>query len=130
MTGPWHPSGRGRVSARSPEALAVCDSCGFVYNHKNLGWQFQWAGVQLQNLRQLKCQRCLDVPQMQLRTIVIPPDPIPIYNPRPEQYDVEVPSFVMAEDRSGILTEDGSALIWEIEVTPSPDPANPVLYPP
>ena len=34
------------------------------------------------NTRVLVCRRCEDVPQEQLRTIVIPADPVPIMNPR------------------------------------------------
>jgi len=29
------PHGRARVSARNPRALAICDRCGFLYNHVN-----------------------------------------------------------------------------------------------
>jgi len=35
----------------------------------------------------LVCKSCLDVPQEQLRTIILPPDPVPISNPRPENYE-------------------------------------------
>jgi len=94
-----------------------------------LQWQYQFSGVQLQNLRILVCRPCLDIPQIQLKTIVIPPDPLPVLNPRPENYDNEVPSFLMTEDRSAILAEDGSAIIWEITDTPTPDPQNPASYP-
>lgn len=133
MTGPWHPTGRGRVSAQNPQALAVCDRCSFTYNHSDLTWQYQWSGVKLQNLRILVCKECLDVPQPQLKTIVIPPDPLPVLNARPEQYAIEVPSFVAIESPTfsgaDLTTEIGDNLIWEIEDTPLPDPNNPVLYP-
>ena len=79
-------SGRARTSSRSPAAHAICDRCGFRYNHSDLQWQYEFAGAGLQNLRILVCNRCLDVPQNQLRAIVIPADPIPIINPRPEAY--------------------------------------------
>lgn len=135
MSGPWHPTGRARVSARRPSALGICDRCGFTYNLKDLRWQYQWAGAHLQNLRLLVCENtCLDIPQEQLRSIIIPPDPLPVFNPRPEQYTQEVPSYVATESPAfagtDITTEDGNKLIWEIEDTPSPDPNNPVIYPP
>jgi len=41
------------------------------------------------NKRLLKCPYCLDEPQPQLRTIIIPPDPDPVYEARPEQYSVD-----------------------------------------
>lgn len=129
MSGPWHQTGRGRVSSRSPNALAVCDRCNFTYNHSDLSWQFQWTGVKLQNLRLLVCKTCLDIPQAALKTIIIPPDPLPVLNPRPEQYAVTVPSFVATEAGDNITTESGDNIIWEIEDTPLPDPNNPALYP-
>lgn len=78
--------GRATINQRSPKALAVCDRCGFMYNHRDLSWQFQWRGTTLQNIRILVCQNCMDVPQEQLRVIVLPPDPVPIANARPETY--------------------------------------------
>lgn len=80
------PSGRANVSAIYPRAWAVCDRCGFLYNHVDLAWQYEWRGVKLQNIRQLVCQDCLDKPQEQLRTVILPMDPVPIANARPENY--------------------------------------------
>ena len=83
------PHGRARVSARNPRAFAICDRCGFLYNHVNLKWQFDWRGSTLQNLRFLVCNRCYDTPQEQLRAIVVPADPTPIINARVEPYSVD-----------------------------------------
>lgn len=80
------PHGRARVSSRNPEAFAVCDRCGMIYNHTDLHWQFDWAGTVLINKRVLVCNRCTDVPQQQLRTIILPADPVPVQNPRPFNY--------------------------------------------
>lgn len=126
----WHPSGRARVSARRPEALAVCDRCGLTYNLVDLKWQFQWQGIELQNLRILVCDDCLDRPQIQLRTIILPPDPIPVLNPRPEPYQSEVPSNFIKLDASAIfVTMTGTPIVMMSKVTPSPDPNDPVLFP-
>jgi len=79
-------SGRAKVSSSNPRAFGICDRCGFLYNHDNLQWQFDWAGASLINKRILVCNSCLDVPQEQLRAIVLPADPVPIMNPRVENY--------------------------------------------
>lgn len=84
------PHGRAKVSTRNPEAFAICNNCGFQYNHSELRWQFQWGGNKLVNLRQLVCRRCNDIPQNQLRAIILPADPIPVMNPR-------VPNYPLAE---------------------------------
>lgn len=80
------PHGRAKVSARNPRAFGICDRCGFLYNHVNLSWQFDWAGASLINKRILVCDTCNDVPQQQLRAIVVPADPVPIQNPRTQDY--------------------------------------------
>lgn len=81
------PHGSAQVSARAPRALGVCDRCGAMFNHDDLQWQWDWLlGPRLFNKRILVCRPCLDTPQENGRTIVLPPDPIPIANPRPENY--------------------------------------------
>jgi hypothetical protein len=56
-------------------------------NHDRLSWQFDWAGASLINKRILVCETCNDVPQQQLRAIVLPADPVPIMNPRIQDYN-------------------------------------------
>jgi hypothetical protein len=78
--------GRARISARNPQAAGVCDRCGFVYSRSDLSWQMDWGGASLINKRILVCDTCNDVPQQQLRSIVIPADPVPVVNPRTQDY--------------------------------------------
>jgi len=78
------PHGHARVSRTNPQAWAVCDRCYELYNHAQLRFQYQWQGPRLQNIRLLVCPTCYDQPQEQLRTIVLPSDPVPIQNARPE----------------------------------------------
>lgn len=80
------PHGRAKVSSTSPRAFAICDRCGFLYNHRDLHWQYDFRGRSLANLRILVCETCEDIPQNQLKPRVIPPDPMPIANARPERY--------------------------------------------
>jgi hypothetical protein len=79
-------SGRASTNARSPQAHAICDRCGFRYNHVNLRWQYDWRGASLANIRLLVCNSCYDTPQEQLRAIVVPADPVPIVNPRIQDF--------------------------------------------
>jgi hypothetical protein len=80
------PHGRAKVDSTSPRAFAICDRCGFLYNHQNLHWQYDFRGRSLANLRILVCEICEDNPQPQLKPRIIPPDPVPIQNARPERY--------------------------------------------
>lgn len=84
-------SGRARISLRHPRALGECDRCGFIDNHDRLIRQRQWAGNTLRDVGLLVCGRCLDVPQDQYRTVILPPDPFPILNARPSPNFTPVP---------------------------------------
>jgi hypothetical protein len=79
-------AGRARTSATNPQAHAICDRCAFRFNLVNLRWQFDYAGPTLVNKRLLVCDTCYDEPNSQLRAIVIPADPVPVLNPRPEPF--------------------------------------------
>lgn len=79
-------SGRARTSPSNPQAHAICDRCGFRYNHVDLQWQMDWRGSSLQNIRLLVCNTCLDTPQNQLRAVTLPADPMPISNPRVQDF--------------------------------------------
>jgi len=114
MSGPFHPTGRGRVSSTSPRALAVCQRCGFTWNRTKLTDQQQWGGNKLQALNLWVCPPCLDVPQIQLRSIIIPPDPVPVYLPFPEPYSAEVNSDISTESLDDLGTETGDFLVMEI----------------
>jgi hypothetical protein len=109
----WRPHGHVRVNARNPRAAAICDRCGRPWNHERLSFQFDWRGEQLQNLRILVCPTCYDVPQEQLRARILPPDPVPIFNARPEPF---APDGVNYDETNFITTED---LIFQLvdEVT-------------
>jgi len=78
--------GRAKVNSNSPRAFARCDRCGFIYNHADLRFQFDYRGPQLQNLRILVCSPCYDKPQAQLKPIILSQDPMPVINARPEDY--------------------------------------------
>src|SRR6266699_3735482 len=127
---------RAATSRRSPRAHAICDRCGFRFNHDQLSWQYQWAGPKLQNLRLLVCKRCLDVPQEQLRTVVLPPDPVSIRDPRPENYENsnnpnspvgQAPTSALAGSNIGTLIQGGGTYSAFIGSTNKPFGASATL---
>lgn len=110
--------GRARISPKNPQAAGVCDRCGRVFNHVNLSWQFDWAGAGLINKRILVCDPCLDTPQQQLRSIVLPADPPVIMNARPEYYIQAETDYRMTQGntvdlRTGIPVPGGDFRITE-----------------
>lgn len=116
---PWRPHGRARVDAQRPQAWGSCDRCGLNYNLVDLQWQYQWAGTDLVNLQIRVCETCLDVPSPFLRTVIIPPDPVPVYQPRPEPYVFDEIDYRVTEDGSTRITETDSPRV--IDSTASED---------
>lgn len=83
-----HPRGA-RTNPRSPRAWATCQRCGFVFNLEKLNWQYDWRGIKLMPLNVQVDHRCLDEPQRQLGSIILPPDPPSVPNALPEPYSVD-----------------------------------------
>jgi len=83
-----HPR-RAETDTSSPRGWATCDRCGFVTNLYKLDEQQDWRGTQLVGLHNLVCEDCLDDPQRQLGTIVLPADPPGLVNARPEPYPID-----------------------------------------
>ena len=79
------PKGHAKVDPSHPSAFAICDRCGFQYNHRDLRWDRQWRGRQIEKTGFLVCVSCWDTPNPTLRPIVLPADPVPILNPRADQ---------------------------------------------
>jgi len=80
--------GRAFTDATSPRAFGICDRCGFQWNLYQLQYQYQYNGTTLYNTRYRVCPTCMDVPQPQLLNPILPPDPLPVNDPRPPAYSV------------------------------------------
>lgn len=105
----WRPHGRARVSAKNPQAFAICDRCGILYNQVSLSFQYDWRGNQVVNTNTLVCQTCYDVPYEGRRPLALPPDPMPIRNPRPVRYALDAENIPPSHswDEPGLLFDDG-----------------------
>lgn len=107
-------SGRAVTNPQNPRAFGVCDRCGFWYNLHKLKYQWQWQGTTLVNLRFRVCPACMDVPQPQLKARMAPPDPVPVNDPRPENFiqsgyaPASVPGALIATSTAGRTGFSGS----------------------
>jgi hypothetical protein len=72
-----------------------------------LEWQVQFAGPNLQNIRLLVCRQCYDTPQPQLKPRILPPDPVPVMNARPEYFYIDDNEFIAADTGQILATDDG-----------------------
>jgi hypothetical protein len=74
-----------------------------------LRWQFDWRGERLQNLRILVCDSgCYDEPQEQLRARILSPDPLPIFNARPQPFTY---TGISIYESNLIFASDGVTII-------------------
>lgn len=85
----WRPHSKAYADPSNPQAWGQCDRCQDVYLRSRLDYQFDWVGPKLTNLGIVVCPRCMDTPQEQLRSIVLPPDPRPVMDPRPQTLFVD-----------------------------------------
>lgn len=87
-----HPR-RAQTDPTHPQAWGTSDRNGMINNQKNLQWQYEFAGTGLINKRILVSPDEYDVPNRQLGTIILPPDPVSILNSRPEPYAIDEQTF-------------------------------------
>ncbi len=103
----WRPHpARADTDVDSPKAWATDDRSGFITNLHKLRWQWEWAGNELINRRILVGEDNLDIPQEQLRTIVLPPDPPALFNTRPEPYVIDETDWRTTQDDEIRETQD------------------------
>jgi len=69
--------------------------------------------MKLVNLRILVCDVCHDTPAEFLRTVILPPDPAPLYNVRPEPYSIDETDFRVTEDEDQRITEEDDDCVTE-----------------
>lgn len=116
--------GRAIANPNAPSAFGVCDRCGLGYNLRSLVWQFEWCGVKLQNLKKRVCTvTCLDFPQPQLKSKVLPPDPVPVQDSRPEWFAQEENSTAYFIEVNGQIVQMNGPPNGPAPGPPEPPPA-------
>lgn len=83
-----HPK-RARTNPSAPAGWATDDRSGFIGQSRDLIEQVQWRGTRLLGTGIMTLPDFLDRPQPQLSTIILPPDPVPLANARPENYPAD-----------------------------------------
>jgi hypothetical protein len=82
----YRPHGKHvRIDADSPKALGICDYTGFVHNRIDLVRQMEWRGNALVWTGFYVGKTYADRPNEQLRPPILPPDPVPVREPRLQQ---------------------------------------------
>ena len=108
---PYRYHGRAIVDPSNPAAFGICDRCCGTYNLRDLQFQYQYNGSGLYNTRFLVCDTCLDVPQPQLLNPILPPDPMPVLNPRPFNFTAAEVDYLSTQDLDNLLTQDDVLIV-------------------
>lgn len=82
----WRYHGHAHPDPSNSKAQGICDGCNFSYQLSELKYQYEYRGSALSNTFFKKCPRCLDIPAVFKKTIIIPCDPPPVDMPRPSQF--------------------------------------------
>lgn len=104
---------RVQIDSNAPEASAACDRCQFIWLLRDLQWQYDYRGMQLQNTNFLVCPTCLDIPNPQIKPILLPPDPEPVLNPRVFNYTNAEVDYISEQDGDHIVEEDDDPIITQ-----------------
>lgn len=103
----WHPK-NAEVDADSPRAWGTCARCGMQWNLNQLTWQYSYQGAFVPvNTFSLVCPKHIDPLNEQDQAYILPPDPSPIFNARPETYTLDEASWLLTQDGEIITTQGG-----------------------
>lgn len=80
----------------------------------------QWRGQQMANTLIMVCPSCVDAPAQFLKTITLPPDPMPVMNARPENYDAAENDYRVTEIPELRVTEDDTLRVIDESADESP----------
>lgn len=105
------------IDANDPKAVGVCDGCGWWVNHSSLLKQMEYRGGSTPVWNGfLVCTKCYDVPNEapQFKRLVLPPDPVPVLNPRVEQATNSGYGYLITSDSGDpiYLNTLDSTLTW------------------
>lgn len=91
--------------------LGQCDLCAFVFHLDELQYQMEYRGMQLQSTGWLRCPPCMDIPQPQMKPIILPPDPVSVQNARPVNYDQANNDYLATQGGDHIVEEDEDPIV-------------------
>ena len=103
---------RAPTNSKSPQPVGICRRCGFKYYLSQLVTQYEWRGPNLgATLTRVCIRTCLDVPNEQLRTIIIGPDPVPPFDASPTFYSQQNASPGFDPGLAPLTDDDGTRLV-------------------
>ncbi len=127
----WRFTGRAKVDPNYPQAFGVCGRCGFWYNLVDLQGQREWRGPKLVDIRIKVCRKCTDRPFVFNRPLILGPDPVPVRDPRPQNFEIPdngspfPPPLPWPSQEAGPVVPMPPTPEWPVYVTPPNPPLPP-----
>ena len=103
-----------KYAKRDPHAgpWTTCDVCGFIWSKNDMAFQHDYQGGSVPvNLGTLSCPKCLHPLTLQKKLIILPPDPPPFFNLRPDtgddagDFDATGPNLLSADMRVSVALD-------------------------
>lgn len=121
------PHQRANINPLAPRAIGACDRCGINYSLSELVWQYDYRGNDLVNIKLRVCTRtCVDKPYQGARPLKLPPDPLPVKDPRPLQQAGQEGTVSIIPGNGGPITRWDQGGFWDSGLTwgdgPPPPP--------
>lgn len=113
----WRYHSRAKINPYSPQGHGTCDRCSQIVTRAAMIWEMEYRGNSLMKTGFLVCQRCLDVPYQGRRPIIIPADPVPMKDPRPENFLLEENQGQNTTPNLSTGSWDESGLFWDNNIT-------------
>lgn len=82
----WRYHGMATCDPYNAKAHGSCDFCARQWDLDRLQYQYEFRGDVLFNTRFRVCPDCMDKPYEGNRPIKLPPDPVPVLDPRVEPF--------------------------------------------
>jgi hypothetical protein len=109
------------IDTDNPEALGICDYTGFVFMRKDMVRQMEWRGNDLVWTGFYVGKPYADKPNEQNKTPILPPDPRPVIDPRPQFFSVifwSTDNNIFSQDPYTFGSDVG--LMMDVNVYPEP----------
>ncbi len=112
-----HPK---RIHVNPAECVpwGTSDQNGMIGPRPKMGFQREWRGNKIVPLNILVHPDEKDIPNRQLGSLMLSPDPPPKRNARPEQYAIDEASLIITDDGSALITESSGTAILDAPITP------------
>ncbi len=108
------------MNPHDPQPWGTSDQNGMIGPQPKMIYQREWRGNKIERLNVLVHPDEKDIPNRQLGSLMLSPDPPPKRNARPENYTIDEESYMITEGGSALITENAGTSIIDAPITAEP----------